>query len=445
MAGWPFDRLLTTERLPALAAPEPSRRRVYVERRLLGIGGAFVLLSMLALSVSRAEFRPFDWLTVLVWVACAAIGHALLEQRLPGRDPVLFPVAMFLSGWGLVLIDRLAPNFADRQTLWLIIGTAGLLGAALVPQILRWLRTYRYTLLIVGLGLLISTIVLGRNPSGQIGAPELWLGFGPINFQPSEPLKIILVAFLASYLGEQYPALRAGNLAHEQTLPVSPRILGPVLLMWGLSVVILVWQKDLGTAILFFVVFLILLYIASGYTLILVGGAALIGVAAVVAYYAFAVVRLRVDIWYNPWNEASGRAFQIVQSLLAFAAGGIFGQGVGQGSPNFIPVVHSDFVLAAVGEEWGLLGVIVIVVCFGVLLVRGLRIGVAQRGRPFNTLLAVGLSALLTVQSLFIMSGVLKLAPLTGVTLPFMSYGGSSLLVNFVIVGLLLRLSTVDA
>ncbi len=436
---------MTTDHLPALAAPEPIRRRIYVERRLLGIGGAFVLLSMLALSVSRAEFRPFDWLSVLIWVACAVIGHLLLEQHLPGRDPVLFPLTMFLSGWGLVMIDRLAPNFADRQTLWLIVGTVGLLGAALIPQLIRWLRVYRYTLLIVGLGLLVSTIILGRNPSGQPGAPELWLGFGAVNFQPSEPLKVILVAFLASYLGEQYPALRAGDLAHEQRLPVSPRILGPVLLMWGLSVVILVWQKDLGTAILFFVIFLILLYVASGYTLILVGGAALIGVAGVVAYSAFAVVRLRVDIWVNPWNDANGRAFQIVQSLLAFAAGGIFGQGIGQGSPNYIPVVHSDFVLAAVGEEWGLLGVIVVIVCFGTLLVRGLRISVAQRGRPFNTLLAVGLSALLAVQSLFIMSGVLKLAPLTGVTLPFMSYGGSSLVVNFIIIGLLLRLSTADA
>jgi peptidoglycan glycosyltransferase len=435
---------LTTEQLPLHALPELARRRIYVERRLLGIGGAFILLSMLALSISRAEFRPADWLTVLAWIACAGVGHALLEQRLPGRDPVLFPIAMFLSGWGLVLIDRLAPNFADRQTLWLLVGTAGLLVTALTPQVLRWLRTYRYTLLVVGLGLLVSTIVLGRNPSGQEGAPELWLGLGTLYFQPSEPLKIILVTFLASYLGEQYPALRAEELAHDQRLPVSPRILGPVLLMWGLSVLILVWQKDLGTAILFFVLFLTLLYVASGYTQILIGGAALIAVAGVVAYYAFAVVRLRIDIWFNPWNEASGRAYQIVQSLMAFAAGGIFGQGVGQGSPNFIPVVHSDFVLAAVGEEWGLLGVFVVITCFGMLLMRGLRISVAQRGRPFNTLLAVGLSALIAIQSLFIMGGVLKLAPLTGVTLPFMSYGGSSLLINFVVIGLLLRLSTAD-
>ena len=211
--------------------------------------------------------------------------------------------------------------------------------------------------------------------------------------------------------------------------------------MWGLSVVILIWQRDLGTAILFFMVFLVLLYVASGYTPLLIVGALLIVAAGLVAYRLFDVVQLRVDIWLNPWPEADGRAFQIVQSLLAFAAGGVFGQGIGQGSPNFIPVVHSDFVFAALAEEWGLLGVVVVIACIAVFVVRGLRIAVMQRARPFHALLAVGLSVMLATQSLLIMGGVLKLIPLTGVTLPYFSYGGSSLLVNFVMVGLLLRLS----
>jgi cell division protein FtsW len=161
----------------------------------------------------------------------------------------------------------------------------------------------------------------------------------------------------------------------------------------------------------------------------------------VAAYRLFDVVRLRVDIWLNPWPEADGRAFQIVQSLLAFAAGGVFGQGIGQGSPGYIPVVHSDFVFAALAEEWGLLGVIVVVACVAAFVVRGLRIAILQRPRPFHALLAVGLSVILAAQSLLIMAGVLKLIPLTGVTLPYFSYGGSSLLVNFIMVGLLLRLS----
>jgi cell division protein FtsW len=175
---------------------------------------------------------------------------------------------------------------------------------------------------------------------------------------------------------------------------------------------------------------------------LLIVGALLIAAAGFVAYRLFDVVQLRVDIWLNPWLEADTRAFQIVQSLLAFAAGGIFGQGIGQGSPTFIPVVHSDFVFAALAEEWGLLGIIAVVACFAVFVVRGLRIAIVLRARPFHALLAVGLSVMLAAQSLLIMAGVLKLIPLTGVTLPYFSYGGSSLLVNFVMVGLLLRLSS---
>jgi cell division protein FtsW len=214
--------------------------------------------------------------------------------------------------------------------------------------------------------------------------------------------------------------------------------------MWGISVLILIWQRDLGTAILFFVVFLVLLYIASGSNTILVSGAVLIVFAAIIAYWRFDVVRLRVDIWLNPWPEADSRAFQIVQSLLAFAAGGTFGQGVGQGSPTYIPVVHSDFVFAALAEEWGLLGVIVVIACIAIIVMRGMRTALRQQGKPFLALLAVGLSMLVATQSLLIMAGVLKLAPLTGVTLPYMSYGGSSLLVSFIIVGLLLRLSATE-
>ncbi len=408
---------------------------------LLGlIGGGFIFVNIMALMLERGAFTLHDWLPLIIWIACAVIGGRLIAQRLPQRDRLLFPLALLMSGWGLVLIDRLAPNFSDRQTLWLAVSVAALLAVVYLPRALRLLRGYRYTLLVVGLGLLVATIVLGTNPSGQIGAPELWLGFGGFFFQPSEALKVILVIFLASYLAEQYPALRAEglNIDHRR---FSPRIVGPVVLMWGLSVVILIWQRDLGTAILFFMVFLVLLYVASSYTPLLIVGLLLIAAAGLVAYNLFDVVRLRIDIWLNPWVESQGRAFQIVQSLMAFSAGGIFGQGVGQGSPNYIPVVHSDFVFAALAEEWGLLGVIAAIACIAVLVVRGLRIGIMQRTRPFQGLLAVGLSVMLATQSLLIMGGVLKLIPLTGVTLPYFSYGGSSLLVNFVMIGLLLRLS----
>jgi len=408
------------------------------EFALLGISLIFIGVSTLAMSLGRGVFLPTHWIALLVWTACAGVGSVFLNRRLPNRDPILFPLAMFMSGWGLILIERLAPPFAERQALWLIVSTGAMIVVVALPRVMFWLRAYRYTLLVIGLALLVATIVLGTNPSGLIGAPELWLGFGSFFFQPSEALKVILVAFLASYLAEQYPALRSFGLEQRG---VSPRILGPILLMWGLSVVILIWQRDLGTAILFFLVFLTLLYVASGYTPLLIGGALLVLIAGVLAYRYIPLVGLRIDIWLNPWAEADNRAFQIVQSLFAFGAGGIFGQGVGQGSPTFIPVVHSDFVFAALAEEWGLLGVIVCVTCILTFVVRGLRIAVKENHRPFNALMAVGLSILLAVQSLMIMGGVLKLIPLTGVTLPYFSYGGSSLLVNFIMVGLLLRLS----
>ena len=420
------------------ALPKPNR----AEAILLMIAGGFLLANFWALAMVRAETQPAHWTHFIVWVALAVLGRWWLARRLPAHDPLLFPLAMFLSGWGLLLIDRLAQPFAERQTVWLAVSVTSMLVTATFPQPLRWLRSYRYTLLVSGLVLLFATIVLGRNPSGQAGAPELWLGVGSLFFQPSEPLKIILVAFLASYLAEQYPALRAERLSGNLRTPIlAARVTGPILLMWGICIVILVWQRDLGTASLFFIVFLILLYTASGSILTLLSGIFLTLIAAFAAYHLFDVVALRVDIWLNPWPEADNRAYQIVQSLQAFAAGGILGQGIGQGWPTYVPVVHSDFVFAALAEEWGLIGVIVVIACLALLVMRGLYNTIRQNGHSFRALLGIGLSMLIGVQSLMIMGGVLKLIPLTGVTLPFLSYGGSSLLVSFVMIGFLLRLS----
>lgn len=430
--------------VPESASDLPARTLFAAERVLLLIGSGFLLVNFIALGILRGDLSaPLHWLHFGVWLAVAWVGQRVLEWRLPRRDPFLFPLALFLSGWGLLIIDRLASPFADRQTLWLVISVGAMLLVAGFPHALNWLRTYRYTLLLIGLVLLVATIILGRNPSGQIGAPALWLGFGTIFFQPSEALKIILVAFLASYLAEQYPALRAEGIDHMRQWALSPRILGPILLMWGISIIILIWQRDLGTAMLFFIVFMLLLYVASGSLLILLSGLALIFVAGLVAYNLFSVVELRIDIWLNPWPEASNRAYQIVQSLMAFAAGSVFGQGIGQGLPGYIPVVHSDFAFAALAEEWGLLGIITIIICIVLLIARGLRIAINQHPYSFHALLATGLSLLIAVQSAMIMGGVLKLIPLTGVTLPFLSYGGSSLLASFIIIGLLLRLSSI--
>lgn len=421
-------------------------RTARIERLMLILSGLFLGVNLISLSLVRG-IRAGDWLMLLAWVLCVAVAHYILNNRLPNRDPLLFPLAMSLTGWGLLIIDRLSDdyiyNFADRQTVWMVFGVAALLTVAIRPEPLRWLREYRYLMLTIGLILLVSTIILGTNPSGSPYAPQLWLGFGSIYVQPSELLKIFLVGFLASYLAEQYPALRADGLdqSEHNLLHLSPRIIGPVMLMFGLSVIILVWQRDLGTATLFFGVFLTLLYVASSNIWVIIGGGGLITAAGVLAYQLFAVVRLRVDIWVNPWVQADGNAYQIVQSLMAFASGGVWGHGIGQGTPNYIPVVHSDFVFAALAEEWGLLGAGVVIMSFAIFTMRGLRIAVIQQERPFYALMATGLSTLIALQSIMIIGGTLRLLPLTGVTVPFLSYGGSSLVVSFTIIGLLLRLS----
>ncbi len=427
-------RMATSQEL-AVDQPVAARR----ERLLLVLGGAFIGINQVTLIIAQTR-AWFDLWPLLVWIGCALAGHAVLNRRLPHRDPLLFPLAMFLTGWGLNLVARLVPSYADRQTLWLVVGTGALLTLTLLPRDLRWLRRYRYTWLIGGLGLLFLTILIGQNPANTGPRLWLWVGVGRVYYQPSELLKILLVAFLASYFSEHQRYMKQDRVQLGRWSLPSPAFLGPVLVMWGICVVVLVWQRDLGTATLFFVVFMTLLYLASGQGLLFAGGAVLLGLAGVVAYHLFDVVALRVNIWWNPWPTAESDAYQVVQSLIAVGTGGILGQGIGQGAPTIIPVVHSDFVYAAIAEEWGLIGALGVITALAVLVGRGMRIAVRAR-QPFRMFLAAGLSVLLAVQSVLIMGGVLKLVPLTGVTLPFVSYGGSSLLTSFTIVGLLLLLS----
>ncbi len=430
------DRMPDRVRNPA--AEQGLRFRPALHHVILCLGGLFLLVNTIALSIAQPRSDPSIWITMGVWLVCAVGGEIWLDRRLPDRDRLLFPVVLLLVGWGLLIIERVEPVFAERQTVWLALGVVLLCITVALPNIIALLRTFRYTLLISGLLLLVATIAFGSNPSRIIGAPALWLAIGDFFIQPSEPLKIVLVVFLASYLAEQYALVRAQNETFGSAL--SPHVFGPIALMGGLSLVILVWQRDLGTAALFFLVFITLLYVASGRISVLAGGALFTLAAGAAAYLLFGVVRVRVDAWLNPWLDADGGSYQIVQSLMAVAAGGISGRGIGSGIPGVIPVVHSDFIFAALAEEWGLIGVSAALVLIAFVCMRGLRASAWLR--PFPALLAIGLSALLALQSLLIIGGVLKLIPLTGVTVPFMSYGGSSLVTNMVVVGLLLHLSS---
>jgi cell division protein FtsW (lipid II flippase) len=408
------------------------------ERLLLLIAASFIAITYLALILAR-QHNPLRAAPAVIWVGCAVAGHYMLGRHLPHRDPLLFPLAMLISGWGLILITRLEPFFAARQAVWLVIAVGAMVTVVLSPRHLLWLSRYRYLWLLGGLGLLALTVVVGSNPSGV--GPRLWLGAADVFIQPSELLKVILVAFLASYITDHRSRLDSHALQLGPLRLPSLGFLVPLLLMWGFCVVLLLWQRDLGTATLFFVVFIVMLYLASGRAVYLLGGVGMLVAVGTIAYWRLGVVQQRIDIWLNPWPEANDRAYQIVQSLMAFAAGGVLGEGVGQGSPAYIPVVHSDFVFAALTEEWGLLGACLLTVCIALLVMRGLRLAVLLQAHPFRSLLAAGVSIMLAVQSLLIMGGTLKLIPLTGVTLPFLSYGGSSLLASFLMLGLLLVLS----
>ena len=262
---------------------------------------------------------------------------------------------------------------------------------------------------------------------------------GRVFFQPSELLKLLLLIFLASYFDERESIL---NLSKQNGRFGSLPYLAPLILMWGFCMVLLVWQRDLGAATLFFMLFLALLYLATGEKWYVIGGLVLLLFGGVVAYFAFDLVALRIEAWWNPWPDADNRAFQIVQALYALGSGGVLGQGVGQGFPQYIPVVHSDFAFAAIAEEWGLVGSLTVVACFMILAQRGLRISLHQK-RPFGKYLAAGIVVLFTAQAFLIMGGVTKLLPLTGVTLPFVSYGGSSMLISSIMIGLLLYLSNI--
>jgi cell division protein FtsW (lipid II flippase) len=421
--------------------PDNDRR----EARLLGLAFVFLLASALSILMAPAArtgelsdaLGRLPMLVVLpVWAACAWTVRRVLRRTRPQRDPLLLPCAMLLAGWGILLIWRLTPAFGARQTGWLIVACVVLIELLRAPQDLRWLRRYRYLWLLGGIALVLLTLIFGTNPSG--GEPRLWLGCCGLYFQPSEPLRLLLIAYLASYMAD-----RTVFEIRKDTSSLLP-LLAPLVLVWLLAVGLLAVQHDLGTGVLFLSLLAVLLYLASGRWEVLGIGAAAAVAAGIIGYNSFDIVRLRIQAWINPWVDPTGGSYQIVQSLIAFASGGIFGRGPGAGSPGLVPVAHSDFVFAAVGEEWGFLGATAMIVLVLVLTTRGLRVALRARD-GYAAMLAAGLSLALGLQAFFIMAGVTRLLPLTGVTLPFVSYGGSSLVTSFIGLGLLLLLSGEEA
>lgn len=418
--------------------PAASERR---EAFLLGLAFLFLtataVVLLLAPAAQSAEWSRLGdrWRHLLVlpiWLGCVLIARRTLRRKLPTRDPVLLPVGMLLAGWGVLLVWRLLPDFGLRQLGWLVLSTLLLVAVVRIGPDLRWLRQYRYLWLASGLLLTALTLVFGTHPSAS--EPRLWLGCCGIYFQPSELLRLLLIVFLASYLGDRL------SESWERQPPTLLPVLAPLLAVWGLSVSLLFIQRDLGTGSLFLALLALLLYVATGRKEVPVLGAAMLLLGGAAAALTFGMVRGRLLAWVNPWVDPLGVGYQVIQAGRALAAGGLSGEGFGLGSPEFVPAAHTDFVYATVAEEWGLLGSIGLLALIAVLVSRGLRVAVTTDD-TFSLMLAAGLSIGLGLQTVLIVGGVVRLLPLTGVTLPFVSYGGSSLSTSFIGLGLLLRLS----
>ena len=368
---------------------------------------------------------------LMVAFVAAHIGIRLLA---PGADPAILPIVFVLSGIGITFVTRLAPNDAIGQIVWLFVSVAAMVGTlALVPN-LDELAKYKFTIGIVGVALLLLPMLVGTEIYGS----KLWIIIGGFSFQPGELAKVLIVLFLAAYLSENRELLSASSRKFGPLTLPRLRMLTPMLIMWGMCLLVVIFERDLGSALLFFTMFVIMLYVATGRLFYVLVSLALLAAGGLLCYQMFSHVRVRVQIWLDPFQDPSGTGLQIVQSLYSIADGSLVGSGIGKGMPTLIPVVESDFIFSAIAEEMGLLGGSAVLLLFVLLAVRGLTTA-ARAKSDMSAFTAVGLTTSLSFQAFIIVGGVTRFLPLTGVTLPFMSQGGSSLLSSFIIVGLLLR------
>ena len=366
------------------------------------------------------------------------VAHLAVRRLVPDADPVLLPTVALLNGLGYVVIAGLDRDLAAAQATWTAIGIGAFVATLWFVKRPRDLERYRYTFAVVGIGLLMLPLVPGIGKT--INGSRIWVGIGPINFQPGEVAKVVLAVFFAAYLADQRELIatsvwRVGRLR----LP-DPKYLGPVLVAWGITLMVMFFQKDLGSSLLFFALFVVMVWVATQRTSFLVIGSTLFAGGAFFAWRSFAHVQTRVDIWLDPWKDPSGSGYQIIQGLFAMAFGGLSGTGLGLGGNVRIPAAENDFIFAVIAEELGLYGGALVIMAYLIIVGSGLRIA-SRAEHAFDTLLATGLSLLVGLQAFIILAGVLRVLPLTGVALPFISYGGSSLVVNYVLLALLLRIS----
>ena len=399
-----------------------------------------------SVAVAAAEtsgFDPSQFAIPIAFVALTLVLHMFLAARGIRGDQVLLPMAAMLTGLGLVLVQRLASSLLAQQLTWTLIAAGAFAATILIPRDLTALARFKWTWAIFGLVLLVSPLmpVIGKTVNGA----QIWVGAGRVTFEPWEAVKLLMVVFFAAYLEEFREVIARPRRFGPVPIPPLPYLL-PILAMWLVAMLVVIFEKDLGAALLFLGIFLAMLYLATGeafYTLI---GLVLLIVGGYVLYHAFGHVQVRVDTWLRPFAEDMrfDAGYQIVQGMFALGNAGLIGTGLGNGMPDRIPVVWSDFVFDAFTEETGLLGAIALLAAYLLLVYRGMIIAV-KAPTPFLQLLAGGLSFIVAFQTLVIVGGNARLIPLTGITLPFVAYGGSSLVTNWMLVALLIRVSDITA
>ena len=365
-------------------------------------------------------------------------AHIVIRYAAPNADGLLLPLAALLNGLGYVVIARLDPGLADSQAAWTFIGIGAFSATLLLLPDLSWVANYRYTLALAGVVLLMLPLIpgLGRNINGA----RIWLAVGPFSIQPGEFAKVVLAAFLAGYLVEKRDLLTLSNRSWGPLHIPAFKHFGPLLLAWGVALMVMVLQRDLGSSLLFFTLFLVMIYVATARAAYVATGLLMFSVGSFFSWQYFDHVQRRVDIWLDPFADPKGAGFQIAEASFALADGGITGTGLGSGLPTKIPFAATDMIFAAIGEELGLLGATAILAAFMFFVSSGFRVAATSSG-GFEKLFASGLTALLGFQAFIIIGGVLRVLPLTGVTLPFVSYGGSSLISNYIVLAILVRIS----
>lgn len=413
---------------------------------------ALIAIIGLAIIVLVPQAR-LDWSWSEIWVGLAFAGAVLVMSVSLGLrgfrgDQTILPITAMISIIGLLMIQRLHPDLAEISDAYstlaqrhLMYLAAGLVIMWLVVMLLgpigliRWLQRYRYLLILGAIALQMSTFFIGTEVYGA----KLWIDVGPVQIQPSELVKLALVAFLASYLDENREVLATPWKVGPFSFPPVPYLI-PMAIMWLGCLLTLVVLNDLGSALLFFGIFLAMLYLATGGIVYVAVGLGSFAAACYVAWIALDRIGIRVQNWLNPWEDPLGVGFQPIHSDYALASGGVFGVGLGYGSPTYIPEVQTDYIFSAIGEELGLLGALAVIALYLFFVIRGFTI--AMRARDgYIQLFAAGLSSIIAVQTIIIVGGVTRIIPLTGITLPLISYGGSALLTNFALAGMLLYVS----